>query len=632
VWLEINNIPEIDKDNRDNPDSINAIKTARNLLQRGKIVAIKGLGGFHLACDARNPEAVERLRSRKLRVDKPFAIMFPDVDTINKHCHIDDHERALLNSTERPIVVVQRKETSDICSAVAPKQNTLGVMLPYTPLHYLLFIKNNELLSDDHSTDDNLLSVLVMTSGNISEEPIAIENSEARSRLADIADAFLMHNRPIYIRCDDSVMRILEKPQDSVINYSLESVNHDDKSSDSTLSNNFQSDIYPLRRSRGYAPYPIYLPKPMPTILAVGAELKNTFCVTHDCYAFISQHIGDLENYETLVSFEKGITHYERLFQIRPELIAFDLHPNYLSTRYAADRAERESIPCIGIQHHHAHIAACMIENDIQEDELVIGVAFDGTGFGTDGKIWGGEFLLSNYSSFSRVAHLDYLPLPGGDTSIRKPARIALAYLWSVGIDWDPALDCVSSLCVEERQAIGSQLENKLNSPFTSSMGRLFDAVAALAGVRQRINYEAQAAIELEHIVAKNETSFYEFTIQNSSGNDNAMIINPKNVIHSIVNDVYNDVSSQLIAARFHNGVSQMVMKVCKEIQNRFNTNKIVLSGGVWQNTTLLLNTIHLLSKNGFLTYIHRQVPPNDGGISLGQAVIAAAQADGRIE
>ncbi|HID50671.1 MAG TPA: carbamoyltransferase HypF, partial [Anaerolineae bacterium] len=388
----------------------NAIQAARQLLAEGKIVAIKGLGGFHLACDATNETAVTELRRRKLRRDKPFALMLPDLATIEKHCYVNQAERDLLAAPQRPIVILRRRPDSPISTAVAPGQNSIGVMLPYTPLHYLLL--------EQSPPFNHQAPIFVMTSGNLSEEPIACHNDEARERLAQLTDAFLMHDREIHVRCDDSVMRVFSN-QFSVF-------------SEPAPMSNYQ---LPIRRSRGYAPFPVRLPWKMPPILAVGAELKNTFCLTHGRYAFLSQHIGDLENYETLQSFEEGIAHFERLFRVQPELVAYDLHPDYLATRYALARAEREGLTAVPIQHHHAHIAACMAEHGLP-NEPVIGISFDGTGYGTDGRIWGGEILLADYAGFERPYHLAYIPLLGGDTAVRQPWRLALAWLRHAGLDW----------------------------------------------------------------------------------------------------------------------------------------------------------------------------------------------------
>jgi hydrogenase maturation protein HypF len=576
------------------PKGEKAILETQRLFMNGKIVAIKGLGGFHLACDATNPKAVAELRLRKLRVDKPFAVMMPDLATAETFCQIDDHERELLLSRERPIVIVHRKERSNISSEVAPNQDTLGVMLPYTPLHYLLFASLDGKSKYALGKKPPHIPPLVMTSGNLSEEPIAINNDEAVERLSGLTDAFLMHNRPIRTRCDDSVMRI------------------------------YQGKSYPLRRSRGYAPFPVYLPYASPQLLATGAELKNAFCIVRDHYAFLSHHIGDMENYETFNSFEDSITHYESLFRIKPEAIAYDLHPNYLATRYALERAQRESLPLIGVQHHHAHIAACMVENSLPQNQSVIGVAFDGTGYGEDGAIWGGEFLLANYIGFTRLCHLKYIPLPGGDTAIRKPARIALAYMWASGLEWDPKLHPVNALCAEELSILKSQLNLKINTPLTSSMGRFFDAVASLSGIRQKVNYEAQAAIEFEAVADPFENGEYPFLIEPTDDPKQTIIqIDPSPMIAAIINDLNNFTAISTISARFHNSIAKVVSQVCKAIRNDFGIKDVVLSGGVWQNITLLNLTINLLQTNDFIVHIHNQVPTNDGGLALGQAVVA---------
>jgi hydrogenase maturation protein HypF len=578
----------------------------QRLLADGKILAIKGLGGFHLACDATNPQAVAALRQRKLRVDKPFALMMPNLEIIEQHCQVSKVEKELLSSRQRPIVILQRRthpgtipgNTREIAAEAAPCQDNLGVMLPYTPLHTLLFNKYNRPLSVEPSV------ALVMTSGNLSEEPIAIDNQESRQRLASLADGFLMHNRPIRTRCDDSVVRVVN------------------------------SEILPIRRSRGYAPFPVHLPWELPPLLAAGAELKNTFCVTRDRYAFLSQHIGDMENYETLLSFEDAVEHFERLFRIIPQALAYDLHPNYLATRYVLERASRQGLPAVGVQHHHAHIAACMVENGLSGEQPAIGVSFDGTGFGEDGAIWGGEFLLANYggrsmgdipqSGFIRLAHLAYVPLPGGDAAVRKPARTALAYLWQSGLGWEDRLPCVKAFSTEERAALRSQLEHNLNAPLTSSMGRLFDAVAALVDVRQKVNYEGQAAIELEALVDPSEIGAYAFELRRESGREGMLLIDARPVIQAVVEAILSSQPASRIAARFHNGVSAMVLEVCRAIRKQSGSNLVALSGGVWQNVTLLIKTVRLLESDEFVVYTHHQSPPNDGGLALGQAIVAA--------
>jgi len=589
IWLELSSrILELNKDERERNalresyagfDSEKTIEVARILLTGGNILAIKGLGGFHLACDATNSRAVSELRNRKLRVDKPFAVMMSDIKMVELHCFVSDAESELLQSTARPIVLLKRRPDSIIAKEVAPNQDWIGVMLPYTPLHYLLF-----------GNSDGVIEALVMTSGNLSEEPIATGNDEARERLSKLADAYLMHDRDIYIRCDDSVVRVFDK------------------------------EIYPIRRSRGYSPFPVKLPFDAPQILAAGSELKNTFCITHKNYAFLGHHIGDMENYETLKSFEQGVDHFEKLFRVKPEAIAYDMHPNYLATRYALERAERENIPTIAVQHHHAHVAACMAEHGLTES--VIGVSFDGTGYGEDGAIWGGEFLVADYQNYQRAAHLEYFPLPGGDAAIKKPARTALALLWSLGLDWDERLLPVKEFCAKDQITLRVQLDKKINTPLTSSMGRLFDAAAALAGVRQKVNYEGQAAIEFEALADETESEFYSFGLSPDQ-------VRVRSVVEALVKDMLDGVPVPKISARFHNGLAQSVRETVKKISNKTGIRSVVLSGGVWQNLTLLRRTLSLLRNDDFKVYIHREVPTNDGGLSLGQTAIAAARLRG---
>ena len=563
-----------------------AIQATRAMLAEGNVVAIKGLGGFHLACDATNDAAVARLRERKGRVDKPFGLMAFDLETVEGFCHVSAHERALLTSRERPIVLLRERDDSPISALVAPGNKYLGMMLPYTPLHYLLLAPGLPYVA------------LVMTSGNHSEEPIATDNDEALERLSGLADAFLLHNRDIYARCDDSVTRSVP----------------------------WGGAELPMRRSRGYAPYPVHLPFEMRQILAVGAELKNALCLTKERYAFLSQHIGDMENYETLRSFEMMVEQLSRTFRVKPEIIACDMHPAYLSTQFALRQAGDEGP--IAVQHHHAHIAACMVENGLASSRPVIGVAFDGTGYGTDGAIWGGEFLIADYAAFRRVAHLAYIPLPGGDTAIRKPYRAALTHLMSAGVTWDAALARVQAASPTERGVIRRQIERGLNSVPTSSMGRLFDAVAAIAGVRQTVTYEAQAAIELEMLADAEEKGAYEWELTTREANveNGCLEIGVGPVIRAVVADVQNGEPASVIAARFHNGVAEMVAQVCRALRDETGLNEVALSGGVWQNLTLLAKTLDLLSADGFTIFTHRVVPPNDGGLALGQAAVANHQ------
>lgn len=603
-----------------------ALDKAVQLLQEGKAIAIKGLGGFHLACDATNPEAVNNLRERKLRVDKPFALMMPDLIEINKYCLVNPSEEAMLLSKERPIVILRRKPGTAIVDQVSPGQNTLGVMLPYTPLHYLLYSWKFD--HNDGQPTDRFPVALVMTSGNQSEEPIAFDNEDARSQLGKLADAFLMHNRPIWMRCDDSVMRSM--PHDT--GPYLDKI-------DNPQTSNGQSEPFslPIRRARGYAPFPVHLIEDLPSVLATGGELKNTFCILQRNYAFLSHHIGDMENYETLRAFENGISHYEKLFRFKPEVIAYDLHPNYLSTRYGLSRAGEDQLPAIGIQHHYAHIAACIAENQLPPDELTLGIAFDGTGYGEDGTIWGGEFLLASLKQCQRVAHIDYAKLPGGDQAAREPWRYSLSLLEKAGISWENDLSPVkfaqarTSIHFNNDEMnpldiIARQIQTGINAPQTSSMGRLFDGIASLIGIRHHVNYEAQAAIELEACLDPTEQRSYEFTISGSSSDGTAslpILVDPSRLIKQIVSDIRLQIPTQKISARFHNAVVNMVLKVTMAMRSKSGVSSVVLSGGVWQNMYLLSRTVQKLDRNGFQVYTHHKVPCNDGGLSLGQAVIA---------
>ncbi len=558
---------------------LDAIREVRRLLKEGKIVAIKGLGGFHLACDAENDDAVRRLRSRKRRSDKPFALMSADVPSVSRFCIVSDEERKALMSARRPIVILARRTGSSISSAVAPGNNTLGVMLPYTPLHSLLFAECAE--------DPPAFTALVMTSGNLSEEPIVTSNSEALSRLDHVADAFLLHNRRIHMRVDDSVVRV------------------------------FQGKERVLRRSRGYVPSVIDLGEPVAEILACGPELKNTFCVTRGRHAILCQHIGDLENFETLAFFEETLANLKKLFRVDPKLIAYDLHPRYLSTQYALDQS---GIQTVGVQHHHAHIASCMAENGLKGK--VIGVAFDGTGYGTDGKIWGGEFLVADFEGFERRAHLRYVPLPGGDAAIRQPWRSALSYLRDAYRNELPeGLPLLRDIAEKERALVWKMLEQGINTVATSSCGRLFDAVASILGLRHESNFEAQAAIELESAARQGTGGVYPFQVEF----DEPWQIDVRPVIESIVNEMQQRVDSGVIAARFHNTLAEMIAQVCRKLRSDGGPNIVCLSGGTFQNMFLLERTFFALGELGFDVCLQAKVPANDGGISLGQAVIANA-------
>ncbi len=556
-----------------------AIQSTRKALAEGKILAVKGLGGFHLACDAQNPETIEKLRLRKRRSGKPFALMAFDLETIREFARVSPEEEKLLTFPMAPVVLLETTPAGRaLLRLVAPDQNRLGFMLPYTPLHLLLL-----------EPSKGFPKVLVMTSGNLSEEPIAYSNVDAQRRLSDLADGFLLHDRPIHIRIDDSVVSVIE------------GVTHIQ------------------RRARGYAPLPMQIPTTAIPTLACGTELKNTFCLIRDRYAFVSHHIGDLENKETLSAFEDAIRHYEKIFRIRPQLLAADMHPNYLASRYARQRAAEENLPLVEIQHHHAHIVSCMAENALNQREPVIGLAFDGTGYGTDGAIWGGEVLLANWEKFESPYHLEYMPLPGGDAAVRKPARMALSLILQAGIDPESfPFAFHQSLDPDEQAAVANQIRTGFNSPKTSSLGRLFDGVAALVGLHQQISYEAQNAIALETIADPEERSGYDFAIENGQ-----ILISP--VIRAIVEDLKHDVAPSGISARFHNGLTACAVRVSEQIRSQTSFNQVVLSGGVWQNKVLIRQTIAALKASEFEVFWPHKLPTNDGGVSLGQALVALA-------
>ena len=550
------------------------ISLARELLQLKNIVAIKGIGGFHLACDGLSCKAVAALRSRKFREDKPFALMANSVAVIRQYCDVSEQEALLLESPAHPIVLLRQRNRNVVPDDVAPGVNTLGFMLPYSPLHYLIL--------------ENSDGPLVMTSGNVCDEPICYHDEEAGRRLSSIADYFLLHDRRIQVRTDDSVVRV-HKGREMI-----------------------------LRRSRGYAPAPIRTPFAFArTILACGAELKNTFCLAREQSAYVSHHIGDLENLETLRSFTEGIQHYRRLFAINPEVVAYDQHPEYLSTKYAlalSDVAEK-----IGVQHHHAHVASCMADNQI--DGEVIGVAFDGLGFGLDGKLWGGEFFVADYCQAERFAHLAYVPLPGGGRAIREPWRMAAVYLertfGSAFLDLE--LEYVRKLNVPKWSALRGMMNAGLNCPETSSMGRLFDAMAGLLCLRETVNYEGQAAIELEGIADQLSNRAYRFEIEGSE-------ISVAGVVRKAVEDLLAGVPAPEISSRFHAGVAELITKVAIQIREERHLNRVLLSGGVFQNMLVLSRVCQLLRESEFEVFTHSRVPTNDGGISLGQAAVANAR------
>ncbi len=555
----------------------------RKLLEDGEIVAIKGIGGYHLACDALNANAVSRLRQRKYREDKPFALMAASESVIKQYCDVSVAEAEVLQSRARPIVLLVKKENAKIPTEVAPGVATLGFMLPSSPLHYLFF--------------EGLDRPLVMTSGNILDEPIVYQDRDAAERLNKIADYCLMHDRRIHIRTDDSIVRVARNRRANAIG----------------------SGLMVLRRSRGFAPAPIKTSfKFNGQILACGAELKNTFCLAKDNYAFLSHHIGDLENLETLRSFTDGIEHFKRVFDLQPEIIAYDLHPEYLSTKYAhsCDGIGTK----IGIQHHHAHIASCLADNGAQGE--VIGVAMDGLGFGTDAKMWGGEFFVADFACAERIAHLDYVPMPGGAKAISEPWRMAAVYLQRTFGDefLDFGIQFTDELDRQKWTALASMIESGINCPETSSMGRLFDAVSALSCLRGTVNYEGQAAIALETIADKTSTKSYEFNIADGG------IIKSEGLIKQAVDDLLDGVSAAEVSAKFHRAVAILIADVATKIRETRNLNRVALSGGVFQNMFLLETACEMLRSRDFEVLTHSRVPTNDGGISLGQAAIANAQ------
>ena len=544
---------------------------AKTLVAAGAVIAIKGIGGFHLACDAYNEQAVRKLRERKIREDKPFAVLCGSLDAVRKHCVVAKSEQDVLTGKERPIVLLAKGPDYGLAESTAPGNPFVGVMLPYAPPHWLL------LNSED---------IWVMTSGNTSDEPIAYEDQDALSRLCAIADAFLVHDRIIHRPVEDSVVRL------------------------------FHEEVYPLRRSRGYVPAPVSLAVSYPSILACGGELKNVFCLTRGKQAFMSSHIGDLENMSTYRTYMDTIDHFQRLFAVRPEIAAFDLHPDYLATRYA------QSLPIekIGVQHHHAHIASVLAEHGINRQ--VIGVALDGTGFGTDGHLWGGEFMLADCRDFTRVGHCRYLPLPGGEKAIKEPWRLAAWMLHDLYgrefLTWD--IPFVRSLPSEWELVVQAAAKG-INSPLSSSAGRLFDLAAALMGIRGSTNYEGQAAVELE-LAALRSTApgkILPYDIQTSD----MLLLDFAPVFAALAFGLRRKTAPELLAASFQRTIAAAVADMVRRIALQSGLREVALSGGVFQNGTLLAELFTILEKSGFAVHIHRQVPPNDGGLALGQAVIA---------
>jgi hydrogenase maturation protein HypF len=560
IWLE--------RDER--LPSEDVIATARELIAAGEVVAIKGIGGFHLACDARNAAAVATLRERKHRTAKPFAVMAADIATTERIANLASAERDLLKSRQRPIVLVEESASSELAHGIAPGNSRIGVMLPYTPLHHLLLEPGD---------------VWVMTSGNFASEPIVKDNDEAREKLLGLADALLLHDRDIHVHCDDSVVRVAAGKE------------------------------LPVRRSRGFAPFPVRLPIPVPPTLAVGGELKATFCIADGNNAFMSQHIGDMENIETLDAFTAAVEHMSGLFRIVPELVVADMHPRYLSTRWAQ---EHHGDRLVLVQHHHAHIGSVMAEN--LQTGPVIGFSFDGTGYGTDGTIWGGEILIGDLGGLYRAGHLGAAQLVGGDAAVKRPYRMALSYLYEAGIRWDGRIPSVAHAGDEERRIIRQQLDTGLNTVETTSVGRLFDAVSSLAGVCHEVSYEGQAAIELEALGTPDAEGRYRFDLINK---DDALIIDPGAVVAAVAGDAAAGVPAPVISTRFHRALAAVMVAAAEQMRRKYHINTAALSGGVFQNVTLLEAAKRGLEEAGFTVLSHRLVPPNDGGLALGQVALA---------
>ena len=574
-----------------------AVAAAQEALAAGHVVAVKGLGGYHLACDAGNDDAVARLRSRKGRADKPFAVMVRNLEVARRLALVDDEEAALLVSPQQPIVLLRVRPRMaagapeapgpGLSPLVAPGNPLIGIMLPYTPLHHLLFNRVP-------GVDQWVPEMLVMTSGNITDEPICYDDADARRRLRRLVDAWLMHDRPIHVPCDDSVVRVVD------------------------------GDELPIRRSRGYAPLPLHLPAEAPPMLAVGGELKNTFCLASGRDAWMSQHIGDMGSQETLEAFERSAAQFRDIYQVAPERLAADLHPGYHTRTWAEGRARATEVALSLVQHHHAHVAAVMAEHGVAATEEVVGFAFDGTGYGPDGAIWGGEVLVAGYRDYTRVAHLGYVPLPGGDATIKRPYRAALAHLWAADIDWAPDLAPVRATDGAELRALERQLERGFQCVPTSSMGRLFDAVSSLLNVRHRVSYEAQAAIELETQAEGDLAAARPYRFDHRFDRQEG-VVDPGGLMRAVIEDLRAGVPVGPIAAGFHVAVAQLVGELATEAAAPRGLTKAALSGGVFQNVLLLRLARAELERRGFEVLTHRLVPPNDGGLALGQTVVAGA-------
>ncbi|MGH8970942.1 MAG: carbamoyltransferase HypF [Actinomycetes bacterium] len=562
----------------DEPVDGDVFAAAAALLRDGAVLAVKGLGGYHLGADATCEPAVAALRARKHREEKPFAVLARDLDQVRELCVTDPVAETVLSGRRRPIVLLPRRaDGAPVAASVAPGNRDLGVLLPYTPLHHLLVREAG--------------GPLVLTSGNVSDEPISYEDGDARARLGGIADAFLVHDRPIHVRADDSVVRVVGGRG------------------------------LPLRRSRGYAPEPLLLPWPFRRpVLACGAELKSTFTLGRGRHAFVSHHIGDLENYETLRAYTAGIDAFREMFDVGPQVVAHDLHPDYLSTKHALDL---DDVELVGVQHHHAHIASCLADNGVAGP--VIGVALDGLGYGADGTLWGGELLVADLLDARRVGHLETVPMPGGAAAVREPWRMAAAWLQAAYGEelppgtWFPGVPAAALDTVLAMAARG------VNAPLTSSAGRLFDAVAALLGVRARVTYEGQAAIELEQLVDLTESGAHRMTVDDPGGGG-PLVLRGTDLVRAVVADLSRGVPRERVAARFHNGLADGLGSAVAGLAARTGLDAVALSGGVFQNMVLAQRLAADLQARGLRVLTHSRVPPNDGGVSLGQAAVAGAR------
>uniref|UniRef100_A0A7C6EIA8 Carbamoyltransferase n=1 Tax=candidate division WOR-3 bacterium TaxID=2052148 RepID=A0A7C6EIA8_UNCW3 len=552
------------------------IGEAINLIKKGEIIAIKGIGGFHIACDATNCSTVKKLRVLKNRPTKPFAIMVNEKD-LGKIVKVTSQEKKMIKSPVAPVMLLEKKK-SEVCEEVAPNNPYLGVMLPYAPVHYLFLEK---------------IPFLVMTSANIADEPLIKEDTEIKTKLKRKVSFYLTHNRKIINRCDDSVGFYLKERGFSII-----------------------------RRSRGYVPVPIELPLSVRKTLATGPYLKNTFTLADKKNAYVSPHIGDLDNSETLKFFYEMVEKYKRWFKIEPELIVHDLHPDYLSTKIAQEMVKNKNLEIKGVQHHIAHIVSCLGENKIFEK--AIGIAFDGTGYGIDGNIWGSEFFIGDLNQQKRVAHLEYLPLPGGEESIKKPYRIAIAYLYKIfgpdliHKDFTKILNLNYPL--KEIDTIIKMIDQNYNLAHTSSMGRFFDCVSAILGITREITYEAEAAINLEYVAKKGIKDYYSYEIGKNI--DDEFIVHIFLILEGIINDIKRGISKNIISAKFHNTVVQFSLDIARKLRRIYGVNKVVLSGGVFQNRYLLNLMIRRFEDSDFKVFTHHKLPTNDGCISYGQVIL----------